>query len=65
MVEGSSYQTVYFYHQRGTDQLAVIYPASEPDPVIRISKGEDDAAVIEASSMEFVVNPIKIDGHTN
>ena len=65
VVQGSSYESVYFYRQHGTDESAVIYPAKEPDPVVRISKGDNDAAVIEASNMEFVTEPIQIDGHTN
>ena len=65
VVQGSSYESVYFYRQHGTEELAVIYPAKEPDPVVRISKGDNDAAVIEASNMEFVTETIQIEGHTN
>ena len=65
MVQGSSHQSIYFFRQHGTDELAIIYPATEPDPVVRISKGDNNDAVIESSSMEFVVQHIQIEGHTN
>ena len=65
LANGSSYHSVYFYRQHGTDELAAIYPASESEPVVRISKGENKAAVIRASSMQFSARRIEIDGHTN
>ena len=65
MVKESSYQSIYFYRQHGTDESAIIYPAKEPGPVVRISKGDNNAAIIEASNMEFKTEHIQIEGHTN
>ena len=65
VVKESSHDSIYFYHQHGSDDVSAIYPANEPEPIRRVSKGEHDAAVIRESSMAFVVQHIKIEGHTN
>ena len=64
MVSESSYHSIYFYHQRGSDYESAIYPASEPEPIRRVSKGENNVAIIKESSMVFEVRRIKIEGQT-
>jgi len=65
IIKEPSHQSIFFYRQHGIDEKSAIYPSTEPDPVRRISKGENDIAVIKQSEMEFVVRRVKTHGHTN
>ena len=58
MVKNLSKHESLFFHQHGSDSKSFIYPISavmkQSEPP-RISKGENDAAVIKISNMEFKV----------
>jgi len=61
VVKESTYESLYFYCEHGLDKAGlVIYPASEKEPIKRISKRHaDNVAIIEESIMKFEVYHIK------
>lgn len=65
MIGDPKYHSIYFYHQHGPDVKSAIYPATDSEPVRRISKGKHNIAVIKESNMEFVVHRVPTEGHTN